>query len=307
MAEALQIVVLLTGLVATAAAALAWARHRLPASDTALVDAANALLPQTQCAQCGYPGCRPYAEAVVAGEALHLCPPGGTATRDALARLLNRPAQAAVAASPRQVAWIDESRCIGCALCLPACPVDAISGAPQRLHTVIAADCTGCELCLEPCPVDCIELRPLAATVAAPPRRSGPRWPELPSEACVRCGACVPQCPVALSPQELWWACSGGDARTASTEPLAAAARLGLARCIECGLCNQVCPSNIDLVGRFRDRRAELAEREQTAAAARSAEHRYQQHQARLLARERAADAERAARLARRGRRRWSS
>jgi len=306
MAEALQIVLLLTGLVAVAAAALAWVWQRLPASTSALVEAANDLLPQTQCAQCGYPGCRPYAEAVVAGEALHLCPPGGTATRDALARLLNRPAGAAVAASPSQVAWIDESRCIGCALCLPACPVDAISGAPQRLHSVIAEDCTGCELCLPPCPVDCIELRPVAAAAPRPTRHAGPRWPDEAGEACVRCGACVPLCPVDLSPQELWWACGDGAAGTASTDPMQAAVRRGLAHCIECGLCNQACPSNLDLLGRFRARRAELAEQERRADAARTAEQRFARHQGRLLARERAADSERAERLARRDRRRWS-
>ena len=183
--------------------------------------------------------------------------------------------------------------------------MDAISGAPQQLHTVIAADCTGCELCLAPCPVDCIELRPALSPPARPVRPSGPRWPEAASEACIRCGACVPVCPVDLSAQELWWSCGDGNGGTASTDPLAAAAQRGLARCIECGLCNQHCPSNIDLVGRFRERRAELAAREQ--AAARTAEQRFERHQQRLLARQHSAGEERARRLARRGGRRWSS
>lgn len=133
----------------------------------------DALLPQTQCTRCGYPGCLPYAEALARGEAdINQCPPGGSATIEALARLLGRdfkplnPAHGAESA-PR-VAWIDEARCIGCARCLPPCPVDAIVGAAKYLHTVLAERCTGCELCLAPCPVDCIEMRP-APAAAAPP------------------------------------------------------------------------------------------------------------------------------------------
>jgi electron transport complex protein RnfB len=125
----------------------------------------DALLPQTQCTRCGYEGCRPYAAAIVSGEAeINQCPPGGTATIHALAALLGRdflalnPANG-VESAPR-VAWVDESRCIGCARCLPPCPVDAIIGAPKYLHTVLIERCTGCELCLAPCPVDCIEMRP---------------------------------------------------------------------------------------------------------------------------------------------------
>jgi H+/Na+-translocating ferredoxin:NAD+ oxidoreductase subunit B len=124
----------------------------------------DALLPQTQCTRCGYPGCRPYAVAVAGGEApINQCPPGGSATIHALARLLDReflplnPANG-VERAPR-VAWIDESRCIGCARCLPPCPVDAIVGAAKFMHTVLAQRCTGCELCIAPCPVDCIEMR----------------------------------------------------------------------------------------------------------------------------------------------------
>ena len=125
----------------------------------------DALLPQTQCTRCGYPGCRPYAVAVAGGEVqINQCPPGGSATIHALARLLDKeplplnPANG-VERAP-QVAWIDESRCIGCARCLPPCPVDAIVGAAKFMHTVLVERCTGCELCIAPCPVDCIELRP---------------------------------------------------------------------------------------------------------------------------------------------------
>ncbi|KAF0283558.1 electron transporter RnfB [Spiribacter roseus] len=125
----------------------------------------DALLPQTQCEQCGYPGCRPYAEAIAQGEAaINQCPPGGQATIDALAQLLDRPAPPLNPEHgdyrPPRVAWIDESVCIGCTKCIQACPVDAIVGARQRMHTVIAEECTGCDLCLAPCPVDCIHMLP---------------------------------------------------------------------------------------------------------------------------------------------------
>lgn len=127
------------------------------------VDIVDALLPQTQCTRCGYPACRPYADAIVAGEAdINRCPPGGQPVIDALARLLARePASLnpvyGSETAPR-VALIDEERCIGCAKCLPACPVDAIVGAHRYMHTVVAQDCSGCELCIPPCPVDCIEM-----------------------------------------------------------------------------------------------------------------------------------------------------
>ena len=128
-------------------------------------DEVDALLPQTQCTRCGYSGCRPYAEAVVNGAAdINQCPPGGAATIDALAALLGRPAlplnPACGAEGPALVAEIDEAACIGCAKCLPPCPVDAIVGAQKQMHTVLAALCTGCELCVAPCPVDCIRMLP---------------------------------------------------------------------------------------------------------------------------------------------------
>ena len=124
----------------------------------------DALLPQTQCTRCGYPGCRPYAAAIAAGAAqINQCPPGGSATILALAELLGRPVQPLNPVhgvqTPPRVAWIDESRCIGCARCLAPCPVDAIVGAAKYMHTVLPERCTGCELCLPPCPVDCIEMK----------------------------------------------------------------------------------------------------------------------------------------------------
>ena len=131
------------------------------ANADAVTEAIDALLPQSQCAQCGYPGCRPYAEAVAAGERLDRCPPGGRATVVALEDLLGRKADDAGMAEPAdQVARIVEQDCIGCALCIDACPVDAIAGAAKYLHAVIAQRCTGCELCVPACPVDCIDLVP---------------------------------------------------------------------------------------------------------------------------------------------------
>jgi electron transport complex protein RnfB len=129
----------------------------------ATADDIEALLPQTQCTRCGYDGCRPYAEALAAGSAgLNQCPPGGAHTIAALAALLQRPALALNPANgaegPPLVAQIDEEACIGCAKCLPPCPVDAIIGAQRHMHTVVAQLCTGCELCVAPCPVDCIRM-----------------------------------------------------------------------------------------------------------------------------------------------------
>jgi electron transport complex protein RnfB len=144
---------------------LGFASRRLPPRSESLVDQVNDLLPQLQCAKCGYPGCRPYAAAIVdKGAAINLCPPGGDETVQRLASLLGREplplGDAASSASTSSLAVIDESLCIGCGWCRDVCPVDAIVGAHHFMHTVIARECTGCELCVPRCPVDCIQLVP---------------------------------------------------------------------------------------------------------------------------------------------------
>ena len=136
-----------------------------------LIARINALLPQTQCRRCTFDGCKPYATALARGDAeINQCPPGGEATAKALAALLMRESRAVdpkfgVMPARPEVAWIDESVCIGCTKCIQACPVDAIVGASKYMHTIIADECTGCELCIPPCPVDCIEMRPAPAKV----------------------------------------------------------------------------------------------------------------------------------------------
>ncbi len=133
------------------------------AADPELADAIDALLPQTQCTKCGYAGCRPYAEAIAAGDAqINQCPPGGAAGIEKLAKLLGRPVIPLNPDNgverPLRVALIDEALCIGCTLCIQACPVDAIVGAAKRMHTVVPQWCTGCDLCVPPCPMDCIAM-----------------------------------------------------------------------------------------------------------------------------------------------------
>jgi len=149
---------------------------------TALADRIDSLLPQTQCTKCGYAGCRPYAEAIAAGSApINQCPPGGAAGIAELATLLRRPAlplsPANGAEKPLTAAVIDEALCIGCTLCIQACPVDCIVGAPTKMHTVIESQCTGCDLCLPPCPMDCIAMVPVQ-----PPRA----WSRADAEAARR-------------------------------------------------------------------------------------------------------------------------
>jgi electron transport complex protein RnfB len=145
-------------------ALLGYAAVRFRTEGNPIVEQINDILPQTQCGQCGYPGCRPYAEAIAGGdEAINKCPPGGEAGIQALADLLDveplpLDAEHGEEKAVRTVALIREAECIGCTKCIQACPVDAILGAAKQMHTVIASECTGCDLCVEPCPVDCIDM-----------------------------------------------------------------------------------------------------------------------------------------------------
>lgn len=160
-------------LAASFGALLGFASVRYRVEGDPVVDQIDTLLPQTQCGQCGYPGCRPYAEAIAGDEAeINLCPPGGESVMVALADLLDREPVALEEEKRPSLARIEEETCIGCTLCIQACPVDAILGSAKQMHTVIARECTGCELCLPPCPVDCIVMDPI------PERFDTWIWPE---------------------------------------------------------------------------------------------------------------------------------
>ena len=150
-----------------------------------LVNEIDAILPQTQCGKCSFPGCKPYATAIAEGRAdINQCPPGGEEGIRKLAQLLRvkpkplNPDNGAI--KPRAVAFINEQMCIGCALCLPACPVDAIVGAAKQMHTILTSECTGCELCIAPCPVNCISMLPLPEEIPSD------KWQDLADAARVR-------------------------------------------------------------------------------------------------------------------------
>ncbi|WP_159566409.1 electron transport complex subunit RsxB [Budvicia diplopodorum] len=165
-------VIVLTLLALVCGAILGFAARRFQVDADPIVDTVESLLPQSQCGQCGYPGCRPYAEAVANnGEMINKCAPGGEAVMLKLADALGIEPQpldlATMETNPvRKVAFIDESNCIGCTKCIQACPVDAIVGSTRAMHTVIADLCTGCDLCVAPCPTECIEMRPVLQTTA---------------------------------------------------------------------------------------------------------------------------------------------
>jgi electron transport complex protein RnfB len=150
---------------------LGFAAVKFKVESDPLVDQIDEILPQTQCGQCGYPGCKPYAEAIANGDDINKCPPGGDATIKKLADLMGVEAKSLDVAhgqeDVKKVAYIREDECIGCTKCIQACPVDAILGAAKQMHTVITDECTGCDLCVEPCPVDCIDMVPVASNTAS--------------------------------------------------------------------------------------------------------------------------------------------
>ena len=160
---------LITSFAAACGALLGYASVKYRISGNPIVDQINQVLPQTQCGQCGYPGCKPYATAIVEGEAINRCPPGGEAGIKALAELLEVDVLAldenCGEESLAQVAFIVEKDCIGCTKCIQVCPVDAIVGAAKLMHTVITSECTGCDLCAPVCPVDCIEMPYVQKTI----------------------------------------------------------------------------------------------------------------------------------------------
>jgi electron transport complex protein RnfB len=158
----------MTTLAAVLGLLLGYSAIRFRVEGDPIADQVDALLAQSQCGQCGYPGCRPYAEAVAKGDAaINKCIPGGEATARALADLLGRePEPLEAEAQTPKVALIDDQACIGCTLCVQSCPVDAIVGAPKQLHGVLTAECTACGLCLSPCPVACIRMVPVGSDIA---------------------------------------------------------------------------------------------------------------------------------------------
>ena len=161
----------LGGLALVFGAILGFAAVRYKIEGNPIVDQIDNLLPQTQCGQCGHPGCRPYAEGIANGEEINKCPPGGQDTINSIADLLGVDAPELDAEHGTEselptVAYIREDECIGCTKCIQACPMDAILGAAKQMHTVIADECTGCDLCVEPCPVDCIEMREVEVSSA---------------------------------------------------------------------------------------------------------------------------------------------
>lgn len=241
------------------------------------------LLPQTQCAACGYPGCQPFAAALAEGEAaIDGCAPGGQPLTRRLQRMLGKAPYAPGNALTQTImpaplrAGIREQDCIGCTKCIEPCPVDAVLGAPKQLHSILSDACTGCGLCLPPCPVDCIELEPAPldflwpdpSTPAAVAIREG-----VDIVACTACGDCARACPSTLAPAALASALAAVD--------LDAAATLGLDRCTLCGHCSEVCLERIPLADYFRHGKAIARAVDWQSAQAASASRHQRKRQAR--------------------------
>ena len=284
MLESIYALIALVALALSFGAVLGYAAIRFKTEEDPIVDQIDSILPQTQCGQCGHPGCRPYAEALAKGEAAaNLCAPGGAELVTQLRNFVdaNTPLSAPEVTHTER-AIIREADCIGCALCLPPCPVDAIVGAAGFTHTVVTQQCTGCELCVAACPVDCIAMVP------------GPTVPETSYQAinsppCIRCGACNDACPVGLPAQ--------GLLELVQRNEWSLAESLHLERCIECGLCDEACPAGIPLEQHFAAGKRVLDANHLTTRTRLRQKERHQQHTTRLDAQAADQRARRAARL----------
>ena len=261
MSQFLATLAVISAIACIAGFALVRVQNRLTYRADDVVETINNLLPKTQCAQCGYPGCRPYAEAIAIGEAINLCPPGGDTTIIALADLLGKPVlpldDSLAPVLEQTTVTIREADCIGCKLCIEACPVDAIIGTTKMMHTVIESHCTGCDLCIPACPVDCIDVVNLGAQPLSP-------MPEVPVP-CIHCGDCAVVCPRELAPQQLLMA----------KHEIQLPATLRLQDCIECRLCDRVCPSEIALTDTFKSMKSLIAIQQQERQLATEAEQRF--------------------------------
>lgn len=255
-------------------------RRWRPEDADELISVIDQMLPQTQCAQCGFAGCLPYATALARhATATNLCAPGGAPLLAQLNELLGVDETAVPPLSHTGIANIREAQCIGCALCLAPCPVDAIVGANGYMHTVVRELCTGCELCVPACPVDCIDMQDLLLNLPLNlPLNEDQRTPEITaktdSTACIRCGACSDVCPVSLPAQSLL--------ELVNLKQWSAAEDLQMQRCIECGLCDEVCPSQIPLEHQFAQAKKVIAAQAQQKQQRQALKSRFVTHQKRL-------------------------
>ncbi len=292
--------VIIGGLCAGLGWLLSLAHKRWSPGQVALIEAIESKLPQTQCGQCQYPGCRAYAAALAEGEAIDLCPPGGESTLIALSNLLNRAAERLNASetlidfshTPAQVAQIREPECVGCTVCIGVCPVDAIIGAQGFMHGVLHDQCTGCELCVPACPVDCIDL--LERPEGSFRRKALRAEPSLEPLGCIRCGRCDQVCPREIPVRDLWWSIRQG----LDTEPVGP----GAEACIACGLCDASCPSGISLATPILQQATRDRERRELRRQAERASKLYDSTSQRRTQEITTAEARRRARLARLGR-----
>ena len=280
---------LLEAMMAFFALAAAWLKRQLPHDIESLADRIEQVLPLTQCAQCGHPGCRHYVVALAAGEAIDRCSPAGAELVIELKNLMgtNTPlSQEDLQVCPAPLlAVIDESACIGCTLCLDRCPLAAIVGSRGFVHTAIEAECKGCGLCTAPCPVDGISLMPKVVEPAV--KRFVPL-----GRGCINCGRCIDVCPVTLQPDQ--------PLKLRNAEDWAGADDLELQGRVGCGLCDRICPSEISLSLRFTEAKRIASEPPATEAEKHRIKRCYQKHQQRLIAVQSEAEDQRAQRLARR-------